>query len=98
MITNSYLNAIRMQVDVLVRRKRFDKLVLWTVGSDETHDPTLIAQRVYGRRDAVDIVMLCAGTNRIGDAIPMRLIYLPLPVTVAQIKRKYLKQGLSYGG
>ena len=90
MIANIYLNAVRTQVDLLVRRGRLDKVVVWDVGTDEVNDPTLIAYRVYGRRDDADVVMLCAGTNRIGEPLPRRRIYLPLPVVLADIKRQHL--------
>lgn len=89
MIDNIYLNAVRTHVDLLVRRSRTDKLIVWDVGTDETHDPTLIAYRAYGNRDDADVVMLCAGTNRIGEALPNRRIYLPLAISLTQIKRTY---------
>lgn len=92
-IANIYLNAVRTHVDLLVRRARTDKLIVWDVGSDEKHDPTLIAQRVYGNRDDVDVVMLCAGTNRIGEALPMCTIFLPLPTNLAALKREHSKKG-----
>lgn len=91
MLTNIYLNAVRTHVDLLVRRARTDKLIVWDVGTDEVHDPTLIAYRVYGNRDDADIVMLCAGTNRIGETLPSKRIYLPLPASLAQIKRAHAK-------
>ena len=90
---NTYHNDVRSQIDLLVRRARTDKLIVWNVGADEVHDPTLIAYRVYGNRDDADIVMLCAGTNRIGEALPRRTIYLPLPASLMQIKRSYAKNG-----
>lgn len=93
MISNIYLNAVRTHVDLLVRRARNDKLIVWDVGRDETHDPTLIAYRAYGNRDDADIVMLCAGTNRIGEALPNKRIYLPLPASLAQIKRAQASSG-----
>lgn len=95
MITNIYLNAVRMHVDLLVRRARTDKLIVWDIGTDEIHDPTLISYRAYGNRDDVDIVMLCAGTNRIGEVLPNKRIYLPLPASLAQIKRTYASSGLT---
>ncbi|WP_440464346.1 hypothetical protein [Psychrobacter sp. ASPA161_6] len=97
MLNNIYLNTVRSHVDLLVRRARNDKLIVWDVGRDETHDPTLIAYRAYGNRDDADIVMLCAGTNRIGEALPNKRIYLPLPASLAQIKRTYTNSGLTDG-
>ncbi|MBE0440601.1 MULTISPECIES: hypothetical protein [unclassified Psychrobacter] len=97
MLTNIYLNAVRSHVDLLVRRGRTDKLIIWDVGRDEIHDPTLIAYRAYGNRDNADVVMLCAGTNRVGEALPNRRIYLPLPASLAQIKRTYTNSGLIDG-
>mgnify|MGYP006885965072 CR=1 FL=1 len=87
---NIYLNAVRTQVDLLVRRARTDKLIVWDIGTDEVHDPTLIAYRVYNNRDDADIIMMCAGTNRIGEPLPNRRIYLPLPINLAELKRQYL--------
>lgn len=89
MIDNIYLNAVRTHVDLLVRRARTDKLIVWDIGTDEVHDPSLVAYRAYGNRDDADVVMLCAGTNRIGEALPNKRIYLPLPASLAQIKRTY---------
>lgn len=91
MIANTYLNAVRSEVDLLVRRSRTDRLIVWDVGSDEVHDPTLIAYRAYGNRDDADIVMLCAGTNRIGEPLPERTIFLPLPTSLAMLKRAHAK-------
>ncbi len=94
---NIYLNAVRTHVDLLVRRARTDKLIVWDIGHDEEHDPTLIAHRVYGNRDDADVVMLCAGTNRIGEALPRRTIFLPAPASLAALKREHLNDGaLSY--
>lgn len=98
MLTNTYLNAVRSHVDLLVRRARTDKLIVWDIGRDETHDPTLIAYRVYGNRDDADVVMVCAGTNRIGEALPNRRIYLPLPVSLAQLKREHIIKGAIING
>ncbi len=89
MIKNTYYNAIRSHVDLLARRGRYDRLVKWQVGADEIHDPTLIAQRVYGNRDYADIVMICAGTNRIGQPLPKRMIFLPLATSVMAIRRQH---------
>ena len=94
---NIYLNAVRTHVDLLVRRARTDKLIVWDIGHDEEHDPTLIAHRVYANRDDADVVMLCAGTNRIGEALPRRTIFLPAPASLAALKREHLNDGaLSY--
>lgn len=98
MITNTYLNAVRAHVDLLVRRSRTDKLIVWDIGTDEAHDPTLIAYRVYGDRNNADIVMLCAGTNRIGEPLPHRTIFLPLPASLAQLKRKHLSREIDVNG
>ena len=87
---NIYLNAVRSHVDLLVRRSRSDKLVVWSVGTDEINDPTLIAYRIYGDRDDANVVMVCAGTNRIGEPLPNRTIFLPLPASLAELKREYL--------
>ncbi len=98
MINNIYLNAVRSHVDLLVRRARTDKLIVWDVGTDEVHDPTLVAYRAYGDRDNADIVMLCAGTNRIGEPLPQRTIFLPLPASLAQLKRKHLSKEIVING
>lgn len=95
---NIYLNAVRTHVDLLVRRSRADKLIVWDVGTDEMHDPSLIAYRVYGNRDDTDVVMLCAGTNRIGEPLPSRTIFLPLPASLTQLKRDHLNKGADING
>lgn len=98
MIANSYLNAVRTHVDLLVRRSRTDKLVIYDVGTDEAHDPTLISQRVYGNRDDVNVVMLCAGTNRIGERVPVRRIYLPLPASLMMLKKAHIQNEVTANG
>lgn len=94
---NIYLNAVRTHVDLLVRRARTDKLIVWDVGADEAHDPTLVAHRIYGNRDDADIVMLCAGTNRIGESLPRRTIFLPAPASLAALKREHLNNNEAIG-
>ncbi len=89
MIKNTYHNAIRSHVDLLLRRGRLDKLIKWQVGSDEIYDPTLIAYRAYGKRDYADIVITCAGTNRIGEPLPQKMIFLPLATSVMAIRRQH---------
>ena len=92
MIKNTYHNAIRAHVDTLYRRGRTDSLIAYDIGADEQSDPTLIAWRAYRRRDDVDVVMLCAGTNRIGEPLPLGRIYLPSAATLMQLKRQYLSE------
>ena len=89
MIANTYLNAVRTQVDLLVRRSRTDKLITYDIGTDEVHDPTLISQRVYGTRDNVDVVMMLAGTNRIGESLPLIRIYLPTGAMLMGLKKSH---------
>ena len=91
-ILNIYHNAIRDHVDLLYRRGRTDRLITWKVGSDEVHDPTLIAFRAYRDRNYADVVMVCAGTNRIGQPLPKDIIFLPVARDLIAIKRKYLKE------
>lgn len=94
---NTYLNAVRTHVDLLVRRARTDKLIAWDIGYDEVHDPSLVSYRVYGNRDDADVVMLCAGTNRIGEPLPRRIIYLPASASLAALKREQLNnKGMVY--
>lgn len=95
---NIYLNAVRTHVDLLVRRERTDKLLVWEIRTDEIRDPTLIASRAYGNRDDVDVVMLCAGTNRIGEPMPRRTLFLPLAANLAGLKRQHLKSEYSSNG
>ena len=95
---NIYLNAVRMHVDLLVRRSRTDKLIVWDIGTDEVHDPSLVAYRAYGDRNNADVVMLCAGTNRIGQPLPRRTIFLPLPANLAQLKREHMSKELTANG
>lgn len=90
MLTNTYLNAVRAHVDLLVRRSRTDKLIVWDIGTDETHDPTLVAYRAYGNRDDADVVMVCAGTNRIGEPLPNRRLYLPMLASLTELKRAHI--------
>ena len=98
MLNNIYLNAVRTHVDLLVRRSRTDKLIVWDIGTDEVHDPSLVAYRAYGNRDHADVVMLCAGTNRIGEPLPRRTIFLPLSANLAQLKREHMSKGAGIDG
>lgn len=91
-ILNIYHNAIRDHVDLLYRRGRTDRLIAWEVGTDEIHDPTLIAFRAYKNRSYADVVMVCAGTNRIGEPLQRGIIFLPIARDLVAIKRKYLKE------
>lgn len=88
-MANTYYNAVRSHVDLLLSRGRTDKLIAWQAGSDEVHDPTLIAYRAYGGRDFADIVMTCAGTNRIGEPLPKHIIYLPLATSLIRLRQQY---------
>lgn len=89
---NIYHNAIRDHVDLLYRRGRTDRLIAWQVGNDEVHDPTLIAYRAYKNRNYADVVMVCAGTDRIGQPLPKDIIFLPAAVDLIAIKHKYLSE------
>ncbi|MDO5770074.1 MAG: hypothetical protein Q4P13_11260 [Psychrobacter sp.] len=98
MIRNNYLNAIRADVDLLVRRGRMDQVIVWHVGSDEKHDPTLIAWRAYSNRDYADVVMVCAGTNSISEPLPESDIYLPTVQSLMRIRKAQSRgEVINYG-
>lgn len=97
MIKNIYLNEVRAHVELYRKHGREDRLLIWDVTSDEVRDATSVAIRAYGSRDDVDVVILCAGTNAIGDRLPNRRMFMPAPADLAQIKARYRKKEIING-
>lgn len=89
MITNAYHNAIRDILQIARTKGNSNAFIIHQIGSDEVHDPSLVSYRVYGNREDYDVVMVCAGTNAIWQPLPEKLIVLPTPTQLFQIKQKY---------
>lgn len=70
-----------------VRTKVWEEAVWHQVTPDEVMDPTLISQRVYGRRDEFLAVMAAAGVSSLDAGIPMVKLTLPTESQLAKIKR-----------
>lgn len=86
---NLYHNAIRDLVNLMISKGKTGQIVKHSIGRDEIHDPTLVSLRVYGNRHDYDVVMVCAGTNSIWQALPEREIYLPTKAQLFMLKKKY---------
>lgn len=86
---NTYHNAIRDLVALSLSKGKTGQVIAYQVGSDEIHDPTLVAYRVYGNRADYDAVMTCAGTNAIWQPLPDRIIYLPTPTQLFTLKKSH---------
>lgn len=92
----NYLNQVRRLIDLAKQRGKSGELITHHIGTDEVHDPTLVAMRVYGNRMDYDVVMVASGTSAIWQPLPQKTIYLPTPMQLAALKRR-LKQGAVYG-
>ncbi|WP_019520455.1 hypothetical protein [Faucicola boevrei] len=93
MNTNHYHNAIRDLVTLMINKGKTGQIIKHAIGPDEIHDPTLVSLRVYGNRHDYDVVMVCAGTNSIWQALPEREIYLPTKAQLFRLKKKYRQFG-----
>lgn len=71
-----------------VRTRGWEVAVWHQVTPDEVMDPTLISQRIYGRRDEYLAVMAAAGISSPDSGIPMVLLTLPNESQLLQIKRR----------
>jgi hypothetical protein len=58
------------------------------VTPDEQWDPTLVSERVYGRREEFLAVMAAAGMNTFDEPVPMRRLVLPTAETLRAFKRR----------
>lgn len=69
--------------------KGWDTDVIWhEVRPDEVLDPTLIAQRVYKRRDEFLAVMAAAGIDSVDQAIEQKTIALPSFTKLISLKHQ----------
>lgn len=69
--------------------KPWDGTAVWyETKPDETHDLTLVSQRVYGRRDEVLAVMAAAGLDAPYQPLPQKRIALPSAGLLTDIKRR----------
>lgn len=71
-----------------------DSVTMWSgdaiyheVTPDEQRDPTLISQRVYGRRDEHLAVMAAAGLDTVDQAIPQMTLAMPSESRLLAMKR-----------
>jgi len=81
---NRFYRAVR---DFALRTKMWEQAIWHEVTPDEVMDPTLISQRVYGRRDEYLAVMAAAGISSPDVGIPMVRLTLPTEGQLMQIKR-----------
>ena len=90
---NHYHNAIKDLVNLMISKGKTGQVIKHSIGADEINDPTLVSLRVYGNRHDYDVVMVCAGTNSIWQALPEREIYLPTKAQLCMLKKKYRQFG-----
>ena len=81
----AFVREIRSFAD---RIRPWDVAIRHHVLPDEVRDPTLVSQRVYGRRDEFLAVMAAAGVDVADQPLPTRTIVLPTEGQLAQIKRR----------
>jgi hypothetical protein len=62
--------------------------VYYQVLPDEVWDMSLVSQRVYGRRDEFLAVLAAAGLGGFDEALPMKVLVLPNPAQLDQLKRR----------
>ena len=75
--------------DLAEHAKPWDAGVIWyETKPDETHDLTLVSQRVYGRRDEFLAVMAAAGLYSVDQPLPQKRIALPSDGLLLGIKRR----------
>lgn len=82
---NAFYREIRKFSD---RTKQSDIAVFYQVKIDETWDPTLVAERVYGNRNEFLVIMAAAGLDRVDKPLTQRLLKLPNEVQLQEIKRR----------
>lgn len=81
-----FFKAIKQFSD---KAKGWDTDVKWYfIKPDEKWDATLIAQRVYGRRDEFLAVMAAAGIDSVDQEIKQKRIALPIYSKLIEIKHK----------
>lgn len=70
------------------RTKVWQVAIFHDVTPDELYDPTLVSERVYGRRDEYLVVMAAAGIDTVDQPLPQRQIVLPTEAQLYAIKRR----------
>ena len=63
-------------------------VIFYDVRPSEKFEPTLISQRVYGRRDEFLAVMAAAGIDQVDQEFKQKQIILPDDTTLYAIKRR----------
>lgn len=86
---NEYHNAVRKLLDLLKKRGNASQLILYCIGEDEVHDPTLVSFRVYGTRDFSPIVLLACGLSHAHELLPTGNVYLPTLQHIQYMRKKY---------
>lgn len=66
----------------------WDDAVRYFTKPDERWDLTLVSQRVYGNRDDYLTIMAAAGLDRLDQEMTERMLVLPSPQRLAQIKAR----------
>lgn len=70
------------------RTRSWHVAVFYEVKPDEVFDPTLVSQRVYGRRDEFMAVMASAGIDTADQPLPQKQIVLPTEAQLHVLKRR----------
>ena len=70
------------------RTKSWEPQIWYETKPDETHDLTLVSQRVYGRRDEFLVIMAAAGLDMVDQELPQKRLTLPTEEQLYAIKRR----------
>lgn len=71
-----------------VQTKVYETAIRYWVLPDEAYDLTLVSQRVYGNRNEYLTIMAAAGLDRVDQELTQRMLVLPTPSKLLQIKKK----------
>lgn len=70
------------------RTQAWETAIFYEIKPDEAFDPTLISERVYGRRDEFLTVMASAGIDMVEQEIKQKKITLPTQQQLLALKRR----------
>lgn len=79
----AFYRAVR---DFALKTKPWETAIWYETKPDERWDLTLVAQRVYGRRDEYLAVLAAAGLSHIDDELTERKLCLPTEAKLRAIK------------
>ncbi|WP_151765780.1 hypothetical protein [Acinetobacter colistiniresistens] len=88
---HEFHNAVRKSVELEKKRSTISKrIVLYTIGEDETLDHGLVSQRLYKTRNYQDVVRICCGISFAHEPLPIEMFYFPSVAELLRLKKLYL--------